>query len=75
MAGSISSSFKRKKVFSGFRIVSERHSRIHRHRNTRRSGRDTRATPGAPPGLVALLFLSTCRNYEVSDERIHRIAI
>ena len=33
------------------------------------------ATPGAPPGLVALLFLSTCRNYKVSDERSHRIAI
>ena len=25
--------------------------------------------------LVALLFLSTCRNYKVSNERIHRIAI
>ena len=25
--------------------------------------------------LVALLFLSTWRNYEVGDERIHRIAI
>ena len=33
------------------------------------------ATPGAPPILVSLLFLSTCRNYEVSDERTHRIAI
>ena len=30
---------------------------------------------GTPPGLVALLFLSTCRNYKVSDERSHRIAI
>ena len=27
------------------------------------------------PILVALLFLSTCRNYKVSDERTHRIAI
>ena len=33
------------------------------------------APPGAPPILVSLLFLSTCRNYEVSDERTHRIAI
>ena len=25
--------------------------------------------------LVALLFLSTCRNYKVSNERVHHIAI
>ena len=27
-----------------------------------------RATPGAPPGLVSLFFLSTCRIYEVTDD-------
>ena len=39
------------------------------------SGPATRATPGAPLGLLALLCLRLCRNYKVSDERTHRIAI
>ena len=30
---------------------------------------------GRTARLVALLFLSTCRNYKVSNERSHRIAI
>ena len=46
-----------------------------RKATTAGSGPATRATPGEPLGLLALLCLRPCRNYKVSDERTHRIAI